>query len=346
MQCSAAPTTCPLFKGAKTPMSQKQTVAVIVAIFVGLMMTALFLNQTSSPTIEEQHMEIEKAINAYLEKEQFALPETWSQDIANTYLQNCLVLANEKSGKELNSVRVNESIDGDAINVFFIDDDPDHLFTAFRGNCVSIGYKNIILCDLPFVKRLQTPVLTDESTGTDAATSRLFREARIRQQTLAWLWVVGHEIGHIAHEHSGRHFHFAGDPNIELITDNRGGYSQQEREADDFAIEAVGTDALGRLMYQGIHQFVNSEGTRIAQTQGDQNWQQLDTISLRQSSTTHPPLFYRAARFNLAIINHFVADPQQLKLPGLEDYDGKIYLIESPEYYEGIMNKVRFEDDK
>lgn len=326
-------------------MSQQKVTTLIVLVFLILMTTAVIVSQSSSVTLAEKQLEIERAIARYVEQKQFAQPATWSKEIADAYLQNCLELAEKQSGKEFDTVQINKRIDSSSINVFFINDDPDQLFTAFRGNCVSIGYKNIILCDLRFIERLQAPEVTEEFTNSDNdETADLFANARLRQQSLAWLWVVGHEIGHIAHEHNERHFHFAGDQDHKLVSDNRGEYSQQEKEADDFAIRAVGTDSLGRLMYQGIHQFVNSEGARIAKSLGEENWQQLDAIPLQHSSSSHPPLFYRAARFNLAIINHFVADPNQLKLPGLEDYDGKIYLIESPDYYEGIMRRVRFEE--
>lgn len=333
-----------MFRGRVILMSSKQATVAIIATFVVLLAIAAILNPPSTPTLEQRQQEIETAIEAYLEKGHFALPETWSQDIANTYLQNCLVLASEKYGKRFDGIRVNERIDAASINIFFINDDPDSLFADFRNNCVSIGHKNIVLCDLQFVKELQAPEFTSPSSEVDGDVAAIFRQARLRQQTLAWLWVVGHEIGHIAFGHTGRHFHFQGDKSHELIVEAQGVYSHQEKEADDFAIEAVGTDALGRLMYQGIHQFVNSEGTRIANDLAiGKSWQQLEAIPIRQTSKTHPPLFYRAARFNLAIINHFVADPKQLKLPGLENYDGKIYLIESPEYYEGIMKRVRFQ---
>src|ERR1051326_3355370 len=61
------------------------------------------------------------------------------------YLENCLSLLNQSYGKNLQSINVNGTIRSDSVNIYFIERDPERLFTAFKGN------RNIIICDLSYV---------------------------------------------------------------------------------------------------------------------------------------------------------------------------------------------------
>ena len=244
------------------------------------------------------------------------------KDIEKVYYENCLRLLNEKYGKKLKGININESIKPDHVNIYFIAKDPKgflgHLKLA--GNCAYIGYKNVIICDLTFVKEFQRlpDWLKSPATSPD--------DILIEKVAQAWhanvlLWIVGHEIGHLAYDHCDRHFIFndEGVQHFIKVFDEK--YLKEEEEADGFAIEAAGR--VAGPLYFGLAQFINQMGNRFLLEQGHSLPLTLshEKIVVKAESNIHPPLFLRAVNMMLELC--------------------RIYGVESPsEYYESIRNRI------
>lgn len=234
------------------------------------------------------------------------------------YYDNCVRLLNERYRKNVKGININGPIKPNHVNIYFLAKDPKGLFHKFQDNCAYIGYKNIIICDITFVRKLQRPILKFPTTSTDD--SLVEKIAQAWQENVV-LWIVGHEIGHLAYDHCDRHFTFndEGDEHFIKVFDEK--YSNAEDEADGFAVLAAGraVDAL----YFGFAQFINQMGSLLLLEQGHSFpfTESREKIIVKAESNTHPPLFLRAVNIMLDLC--------------------RIYGVESPpEYYESIRNRI------
>jgi len=101
------------------------------------------------------------------------------------------------------------------------------------------------------------------------------------------LWVVGHEIGHLAHRHNRGHFHFDGEPSAKVINYSPGREEKEEIEADGFAVDAIGRVEVGHFLWLGLSQLAANPKLYAASESSD------GKLVFERRSRTHPPLFVR-----------------------------------------------------
>lgn len=252
------------------------------------------------------------------------------------FLDNCLKIINEEYGKEIRGVNFNGPINKDYINFYFLEKDPDALFKDIGSNCTYLGYKNIIVCDLKFVRDFQSyegnkPDTGVYSMGADAAPPELKSSIKTLNMVVnnnAWFWLIGHEMGHIARGHISRHYTFDGEDN-HLITNYDKKKSNEENEADELCVKAI-SEQFSFYFYMFLAGYINYQAEKLINAQGkasalspltDKNWTSNESFEVKPNSITHPPLLLRAIDLQLQLI--------------------KTYNIESPEYYNKLKSRIK-----
>lgn len=275
--------------------------------------------------------ELESAIERYIDAGNFGYTGSGIAEPANSshpevgyeliYAQGILRILKNDYHKQFNAVRFNQPIKDDAINIYMVEKDPERLFVDFKNNCAYTGYRNTIICDLEYVRNLQndnwntikpddlTSVgWTKDSTGTlrppeslgdsmpqtKEAMVELFNKlARAKGMSIIF-WILGHEIGHLAHEHSNRHYAFKDESTAVLINNARGQPSTQELEADEFAVKAAGNGSIATWFYWTLNSFIARAGKKFLNGADPFDLSCYDKLVVRSESATHPPLFLRA----------------------------------------------------
>jgi hypothetical protein len=168
-----------------------------------------------------------------------------------------LQFAQLMSTRQLRGFAINpQSLDDTLINLIFFTDDPDNAFREFHGNCAYTGYKNIIVGDLRFIRDLagidnvpQYPLLSD---GFNVSAT-----IRAMMANVAAIWVIGHEIGHLACGHDLRHFRFDGEGATGMIQNRDGkpnGVSFTiEQQADEFVWQALDGIPIATLVLASVN---------------------------------------------------------------------------------------------
>jgi hypothetical protein len=224
------------------------------------------------------------------------------------YTDDACKLVRYKYDNSISGLNINGPALRDHVNIYFIASDPLNRFTYMRGNCMYTGYKNIILCDLSFMRVFQTLDASGETTRDDlndidveelligASPLEISREMARRLASNTILWLIGHEIGHLAHRHAKRHFTFDNEAHDDRIENFDGRFSAEEEQADDFAVEAV-TPHMAIHVNWGL----NTVFLELWHSLG-LNQHPRGPIVLKADSRTHPPLLLRALRLNIKLI--------------------------------------------
>jgi hypothetical protein len=212
-----------------------------------------------------------------------------------------LQLAQLISSKELRGFSINQqSLDETMINMTFFRDDPDDAFQDFHLNCAYLGYKNTIVGDLRFLRQLSgidnIPEYGKTSSGEDITAI-----LTATMSNTAAIWVIGHEIGHLACGHDLRHFRFDKQSDSQVIENPDGrpnGASHAiEQEADEFVWQALEGIPL-TIFALGLRSTVLKLANRQLLLQGerpDTPWGiENRTFKLHKHSSTHPPILLRA----------------------------------------------------
>ncbi len=264
--------------------------ALAVVVIIG---GSLFLfPNRSSVGVEE----LESAISEYLDQDVFVTFEPSTQSgfgagVTRQYYSNALTLLQRKYKRtDINAIGINEPISDERINIYFFDDDPIGLLKPFQSNCTYTGHRQIIVCDMGHIKRT---LLLGNDFAKGSGTMPGFSAQEVEQllNTIVdhvYLWVIGHEIGHIAHGHSGREFNFDGKRWGIFNRTRFASGDSREVEADDFAVEAVGNQGVGFFLWLGLSQIVANPKMFSLPSSDDQ------AILLSDCSLTHEPLFKRA----------------------------------------------------
>jgi hypothetical protein len=265
--------------------------------------------------------------------------------VGELYLWNCLQLVNRISGKHLTRIVFNGPISDDAVNIFLIQRDPHGAFASIRNNCAYVGHsKNLILCDADFLHELQDEKWrhtlrrqnqkelddlsariaknhgdSDSTSQTDWASVLGYWNQIDNRQLI--IWVLAHEMGHLARDDSRRHFIFPSESRDLLIQAFDSRYSQIEVQADHFALEALGDDPLLiQPLRTALETAVNRFGSAllIREDQSTDIWSTDEKIVVKRTSDTHPPLFLRALNM-LTELNkqHHLSDDDASRLDSL-----------------------------
>jgi hypothetical protein len=238
---------------------------------------------------------LELAIDEYLKKGIFVNFDPSSQFGAGTsdqYYRNALrLLRNKYNRKDIEAIAINEPISDKYVNIYLFDEDPNGAFIPFKQNCTYTGYRNIIICDIGYIRRT---LLFDGKFGEDIeeGVSELSpEEIRTMLQSVVnhvFLWVIGHEIGHIAHGHTGKEFNFDGDKWSLKSRYKFASKDPRESDADLFAVESVGNQGVGFFLWLGLSQIAaNPQIFSVDHSNTDK-------IVLSDCSMSHEPLFKRA----------------------------------------------------
>jgi hypothetical protein len=229
--------------------------------------------------------ELEIAISEYLRSKifvDFNPSANINFKVSEIYYSNALTLLQGKYGhKEIKAIAINEPIDNNHVNIYLFDNDPRGAFKPFKRNCTYTGYRNIIICDIGFIKEkllLGSHFVSGEEWE--------MKWGRILTDHV-FLWAIGHEIGHLAHNHSGRDFNFDGSAWMSNNIPRLQVSDRREIDADEFAVEAVGDQSVGFFLWLGLSQLA-ANPKWFAESVSNEG-----AILLRDCSSTHEPLFKR-----------------------------------------------------
>jgi len=223
-------------------------------------------------------------------------------------IKRFLELAQLISNKELRGFGINQqSLDETLINLIFFREDPDNAFQDFHLNCAYLGYKNTIVGDLRFLQQL-SGIDNIPEDGKTSSGEDITAILRATVSNAAAIWVVGHEIGHLAYGHDLRHFRFDNQSENEVIENSDGrpnGASHTiEQEADDFvwqALEGIPLTSFALGLRSTVLKLANRQlllqGERTDTPWGIEN----RTFKLYKHSSTHPPMMLRAVLIALRI---------------------------------------------
>lgn len=232
------------------------------------------------------------------------------------YLQLCLDLANTEYGHSLESVRVNPQSAADAdINVYYCDLQPDGPLSQFHNSCAYTGYRNIIVLDSNYVadfNGMKTMRYDDDSNSTplEAAASP-FTRALDEMGTYAWIWILGHEIGHLAHGHEQGHFSGA-NKSFDSTS-----YSAEERQADEFAAASFDLASVG-VLYFFLVDYVGTdilERHSLERVDFDVALKNGYRVSYPRTSPAHPPIPIRLLRILQACLTNNSPEFQEVFSP-------------------------------
>lgn len=232
------------------------------------------------------------------------------------YLQLCLDLANTEYGHSLESVQVNPLSAADAnINIYYCDLKPDGPLSQFHNSCAYTGYRNIIVLDSNYVadfNGMKTMRYDDNNNSTplEAAVSPLIR-ALDEMGTYAWIWILGHEIGHLAHRHEQGHFTGA---NKQF---DSASYSAEEREADEFAAASFDLASVG-VLYFFLVDYVGTdilEQHSLERVDFDVALKNGHRVTYPRTSPAHPPIPIRLLRILEACLTNDSPEFQEVFSP-------------------------------
>lgn len=256
-----------------------------------------------------------------------------SDSVETLYIKACVKQAREKYGKSVNGFAINPStFDPNVVNLVFFKDDPENTFHDFHDNCAFTGYKNIIVCDLAFLHEITGTTKEDIELESRNPLGEPHPLLKVASVGIA-LWVIGHEIGHLAHGHRLHHFLFRDEARHNLIRNPDGHPTGDsyvaEQEADSFAYSVFEdrTPWLGGELTLGLLQvmagFKNEKRSRQEDVHGEMFGPTYHHYRPETPSATHPPTYLRAV-----IIAKYVSDKpfkQQLGHSGaiIDDTDSR-----------------------
>jgi hypothetical protein len=256
-----------------------------------------------------------------------AVPAEGLDALGEVYLWNCVQRINDRRRTRLKGLVFNGRIAPDAVNVYLLKHDPERAFSQFHNNCAYVGRAtNLIICDATYLTGLQ-----HEPPWLRELSQRPFKEleARLRKRkdwqepspasVQEWkevienvglvnnrqvlLWVLGHEMGHMANDDRALHATFAGDEDKLLIRYFDARYRTEETQADQFAVDAVSDPLLAAPLAVGLQSAIDRFGTMLLVREGHEEalWTNDTPIIIKNDSQTHPPLFLRALTMLMTI---------------------------------------------
>jgi hypothetical protein len=272
-----------------------------IVVLLGIVLSGALLLRWLFPSTNSPER-LERALNDYVDqgilfdfaKEAPPGAESFVPigQIESAYYSNCIKLLREKYHQDIKFIGINEKVDPGRVNIYFIDKDPKGAFTQFRNNCTYTGYKNIIVCDVKYILK----DLFHKESFSDFSRSDGYGVIPYAHIRTLVLWVIGHEIGHLAHRHNRGHFHFDGETSSKVIKYSPSGPDNDEKEADAFAVDAIGSFQVGHFLWLGLSQLAANPKLYAASEKSD------GKLVFKRRSATHPPLFVRIIDNTIAAI--------------------------------------------
>lgn len=165
----------------------------------------------------------------------------------------------------------------------------DERLAAVRDNCAALRRENVIICDAQFLADFPARYLPVGRVVTQ------------EMKTAAIMWMIGHELGHLAEDHDGVHFAGADDRRP-----RPGDLAAQRREyaADCWMVEQVisanGGDevvlALERLAIDLMNRGFSDQGAVPVGVGILYDYNRVDPYDFRVFGRSHPDLLMRSVR--------------------------------------------------
>jgi hypothetical protein len=93
----------------------------------------------------------------------YLFPGQLDRGLGKDCLASAVKLAHDDYGLAVDGINVNQPINEQLINIYFFNPNDSPQFQQFRGQCVCLGFKNIILCDAEYLSQFQeVPLLEQE----------------------------------------------------------------------------------------------------------------------------------------------------------------------------------------
>lgn len=244
---------------------------IVIGLFLVTVTTAIYLKEHNS--VDNNILENLKNIHTHSKplKLNIIISEKLEESIFHVYALAAVQKINDKFNKKLQGYQVNLPHNENKINFFFIQPE-DTFFKSIVNNCAYVGY-NSIVCDISFIKTLTSPpksrLLIDTPIHFSQTLMPNFYE-------LSVLWVIGHELGHLAYNHDMQHFSHPDLAPEESSTDYNGlidkvlpSYKGSvEEQADSFSLENISSDksmswAMKSMTLMGICQRLEQDVEKI-----------------------------------------------------------------------------------
>ncbi len=241
------------------------------------------------------------------------------------YLDNSLNILNTEFRHNIKEIRFNSPLKDGAINIYLLEGDPNGYFSNIKGGCGYLGYRNIIMCDIKFTKEFtglskfeQALNTSIEDDGSDPVLQASHRISLLRSYSSASFvsaWLIGHEIGHIAHRHGTAHF----DSNIfeESLSVNQ----ELEHQADRFSVNAIKTTELAEKMLIALGGILQRHHLKLCSIKHEHTIEECqDVFYVQKSSTSHPPMLIRAIEFTEEIDKQYLP----IKQPWIQELKSRV----------------------
>lgn len=206
------------------------------------------------------------------------------------YLDSCTRLLRERAGSAISHWTVNAGPKVGAISIELLVR-PGQELEPFASNCAYLGFDARIVCDAEFVFGTSRVPSPSSPSPVDGLAFNIGKAVA--------MWVLGHEVGHIAHGHSGGHFRFEGEAFTRIrVGESR--FQQMEMEADAFAVDAVRSARQALTMILVANLVVDAQ----AEERGVRLGSGLVEIPY-DPNATHPPLIVRALSVRRLLLRRY-----------------------------------------
>jgi hypothetical protein len=234
--------------------------------------------------------------------------------LLDKYIQAAVWLANHKFGHHIRGITINSPPAADYLNVYFISKDFKRRFTNIK-TCAYAGFLNIIVCNANWIisfqslaKRPGEHVQASGSLDTPEM-KQMFEGLTSALASSTALWVIGHEIGHLAYRHQGIS-HFWELFGLAKSPQEQEAYRLKEAQADEYAAIAGALDPqVYWYFYRGLDFRIHEERNTIYTEQGlpiPDHWdpnQKLPNITLSRDAVGNDPQVVRALRMMIVFLS-------------------------------------------
>lgn len=184
----------------------------------------------------------------------------WTEDL-KMYLLTALEALQRRHGLHVKAIAINRPLEPDNVNIYFAKVEKLRPLAPFAGSCSYLGVHYTVVCDLKFIDAMQlVPSIKGKDQDADFASIVQAGNANVL------LWLLGHELGHLAHGDGAHNFNGAG--RSDFLARFR---DAKEVAADRFSVELfqeAGLDpkyglVFGSALSRGLHAFINKLGNEI-----------------------------------------------------------------------------------
>jgi hypothetical protein len=197
-------------------------------------------------------------------------------------------------------LNINEPIDSSRINFIVLKTDPDEAFLDLSCNCGSIGYGNVIVCDIALFKYLESRLrITD-----DELSGAIMSQISNRFSYFLAQWIIGHEIGHIVLGHKIGQFYQSD------ATQDNGNYIDIEHDADFFSIRNLNAsdDRNAYWFWLGLSNMISTSYPEVFESWMSRQKGSIEPIEIHYNKFQHPPWLFRYVEMVQLLLSTFPDD--------------------------------------